>query len=905
MASRIVLFAAVCGLFVLPFDGPGARAQSGVENADDLLIVDCLLPGKVRRLGRRVTFVTARKAIKTTASQCAIRGGEYTTAGRASFSTALKIWLPLANQGDPVAQTYVGEIYEKGLGVPPQFALAAQWYAKAAEKNFVRAQLSLGALYENGRGVPKDQAKAVEWYRKASGLGAAGVDFVPSKVKAELETLREEKAQLEADRARLEAERDALRQELDAIREKLGAAMTTLRAGEAKAKASRAALEAARRELLRDVAAGRQDRILEISKKMTDRSRELERSESQVATLKQRFAALQKQANELKASVGAGRRDAEVEIARYKAAARQAKAGLEQAAFKLSAAEKSVRAQRQRAETRRREVAALRRALATREQAAGADRKRESALAATLAEREQALAAERDRIAGLNANLSALRKTAGELEAETRKRTATEARLKAATARLAGTERALREQRRSSQGKGREVADLRAALARQQQAATEDKAREAALAEALAGREAVLAAERARVADLSRDVAALKDDTARLRGETDRRIAAEAELTAAAGRLAEIETALAAREKQGVASGAEIAALTVELAKQRRAGKRDKATESELRRKLAAREADLAAEKGRVRVLTADAGDLKDKAQRLQREADARAAAEAKQLAAGPVIQLIDPPLPVTRSADSPIITMAADSMERLVIGRVKGAGGIVALLVNDIERKPDDIGLFRMTVKLTQARTNVTIVAIDANGKRATTTFVLARKIDLARNAAGDTVPDLADFDFDFGDYYALVIGNNDYARLPKLKTAAGDAEAVAELLKSKYGYDVTLLLNATRYQILSALNKMREDLTEDDNLLIYYAGHGELDRVNNRGNWLPVDAEPTSTANWISNIQITDVLNAMSVRQALVVADSCYSGTLTRGSLAQLGAGMTSKSRANTNAH
>jgi len=115
-----------------------------------------------------------------------------------------------------------------------------------------------------------------------------------------------------------------------------------------------------------------------------------------------------------------------------------------------------------------------------------------------------------------------------------------------------------------------------------------------------------------------------------------------------------------------------------------------------------------------------------------------------------------------------------------------------------------------------------------------------------------------------------------------------------VARILKEQYGFSVTLLLNASRYDILAGLNTLRERLTSEDNLLIYYAGHGELDRKNQRGNWLPIDAEPKSTANWISNITITDVLNAMAVKQLLVVADSCYSGTLTRSALGRLEGGV-----------
>jgi hypothetical protein len=135
-----------------------------------------------------------------------------------------------------------------------------------------------------------------------------------------------------------------------------------------------------------------------------------------------------------------------------------------------------------------------------------------------------------------------------------------------------------------------------------------------------------------------------------------------------------------------------------------------------------------------------------------------------------------------------------------------------------------------------------------------------------------------------EFGHYHALVIGIDNYRKLPALKTPINDATELAQVLKQNYGFDVVTLFDADRYQILSALNHFRQTLTDKDNLLIYYAGHGELDRVNERGNWLPVDAEPDNTANWISNVQITDILNAMAARQILVVADSCYSGTLTR---------------------
>ena len=136
-------------------------------------------------------------------------------------------------------------------------------------------------------------------------------------------------------------------------------------------------------------------------------------------------------------------------------------------------------------------------------------------------------------------------------------------------------------------------------------------------------------------------------------------------------------------------------------------------------------------------------------------------------------------------------------------------------------------------------------------------------------------------------GRNYALVIGNNDYANLPNLKTAVGDAAAVAELLKLRYTFepgDVKLLLNAGRRTILDELAHLRRRLHEEDRLLIYYAGHGVVDAATAEGFWQPVDAEIDKSYTWIANYEVRLQLRGIPARHVLVVADSCFSGTLTR---------------------
>ena len=153
------------------------------------------------------------------------------------------------------------------------------------------------------------------------------------------------------------------------------------------------------------------------------------------------------------------------------------------------------------------------------------------------------------------------------------------------------------------------------------------------------------------------------------------------------------------------------------------------------------------------------------------------------------------------------------------------------------------------------------------------------------AKRAKQKAERELAIGDIDFGRFHALVIGNNNYEKLPDLAMAIADAKAVSEVLKTDYGFQVTLLLDATESDIFRALQNFRNTMKADDNLLIYYAGHGILDEDAERGYWLPVDADPDFKADWISNADLTDALKTFNSDHVMVVADSCYSGALVRG--------------------
>lgn len=145
----------------------------------------------------------------------------------------------------------------------------------------------------------------------------------------------------------------------------------------------------------------------------------------------------------------------------------------------------------------------------------------------------------------------------------------------------------------------------------------------------------------------------------------------------------------------------------------------------------------------------------------------------------------------------------------------------------------------------------------------------------------------------FQIGSFHALVIGNQHYKYLRPLETPIVDAKAVAELLKEHYGFAVTLLLDADRDGLVKAISSLRSTMTDKDSLLIYYAGHGFLDKTTGVAYWHPVNARRHSDVYWVSTSRITDTLRAVQARHVLVVSDSCYSGSLLRDSGAKLPTG------------
>ncbi len=138
-------------------------------------------------------------------------------------------------------------------------------------------------------------------------------------------------------------------------------------------------------------------------------------------------------------------------------------------------------------------------------------------------------------------------------------------------------------------------------------------------------------------------------------------------------------------------------------------------------------------------------------------------------------------------------------------------------------------------------------------------------------------------------GDYFALIIGIDDYSGTwTPLRNAVGDAKAIKEMLESKYKFEhFRTLYNrlATRENIIRELEWLVRNVQEDDNVFIYYSGHGEFKKEYNKGYWVPADATEESTYQYVSNNDLQTFLSSIKSKHTLLISDACFSGDIFRG--------------------
>jgi uncharacterized caspase-like protein len=212
------------------------------------------------------------------------------------------------------------------------------------------------------------------------------------------------------------------------------------------------------------------------------------------------------------------------------------------------------------------------------------------------------------------------------------------------------------------------------------------------------------------------------------------------------------------------------------------------------------------------------------------------------------------------------------------VSGQAMDASGVREVSVNDKAVALNKDGTFDAILNIPMGETEVLIRAVDTLGNSASTTFTVKRD---ASPAPPQAVPDYQGTD------YALLFAGDDYQHWPHLNNPIHDVETMAQVLQDHYGFTTDIVRNP---QLRDFQAKLREYAAKkwnpDDQLLIFFAGHGAYDKDLGEG-YLVANNSPAMEDkdlfydNSLPLSLLAGAINNIRCPHILVLVDACYGGT------------------------
>ena len=240
---------------------------------------------------------------------------------------------------------------------------------------------------------------------------------------------------------------------------------------------------------------------------------------------------------------------------------------------------------------------------------------------------------------------------------------------------------------------------------------------------------------------------------------------------------------------------------------------------------------------------------------------------------APPAIEIVEP---ARVSATAPKLAAGtahfiSNAASITIKGIARDSGGVALIYVNGEEVKftlTSQGAEFTSTALLAMGQNDLEVRAVDRFKNESRLTLVVRREEKMIQ-----------------GGYYALVIAVQDYedANVNSLQYPVQDGQNLVSTLSTYYNFEeknISFLKNPNRNTIIKTFDEFAKKLTEEDNLLVFYAGHGYWDERLKQGYWLPVDASRNSRTEWISNGTIRDYVAGMATKHTLLVSDACFSG-------------------------
>ncbi len=238
----------------------------------------------------------------------------------------------------------------------------------------------------------------------------------------------------------------------------------------------------------------------------------------------------------------------------------------------------------------------------------------------------------------------------------------------------------------------------------------------------------------------------------------------------------------------------------------------------------------------------------------------------------GPEINILSPRYEGTRGV-KPVIIVPTDFTD--VSGTATDPSGVATVMINDTEAQVTG-DKFSQTIQLAYGNNLIIVTATDLLGNQSTKEITIFR--DHQQNGNNNYARR--------GKDYALLFAVDTYDHWPGLRYPRIDALNIGQDLEDIYGFEVELIHNPTKEKILSVLHRYaQKEYGPEDQLLIFFAGHGDFEPVGNMGYLVCQDTKKPEDDSFrissFSHSYFRDFIDRMSCEHIFLVMDTCYSGT------------------------
>ena len=250
-------------------------------------------------------------------------------------------------------------------------------------------------------------------------------------------------------------------------------------------------------------------------------------------------------------------------------------------------------------------------------------------------------------------------------------------------------------------------------------------------------------------------------------------------------------------------------------------------------------------------------------------------AAAAMRDTAPPRIEIVDP---------KPGYEAAAGQSSIVVRGKASDAGAVRRLSVNDRNVDVSASGEFTAEVPLATGANTVRVEAADAAGNVAQASVTIVRRGGGADRGVGVAAGGRANAPTRLGRDYALLIATNTYDEWSPLVNPIPDALAIGAELRQTFGFEVEVMQNPTQREFWSTLNAYaRRTYADDDQLLIFIAGHGTQDQTLGEGFLVARDSkrDDKERLSYIDYSRLRDSVDRIRAKHILLMLDACFGGS------------------------